>query len=98
MKTLMVVIGVLMAFPCYPFTCESGKLAREGMHKYEVVKNCGPPQSAEKVGFSNTVKGVRVVEEWVYIVKGRGGIKQVYLLQINGVGVVSEIQWIGQTD
>jgi len=83
----------------YAFRCgDRGKnLTREGMHKYQIIKDCGPPVSREIVGFDKRVNSYRIIEEWVYIINHYGN-KQMYLLKFNRDGVVVDIEWLGEQE
>ena len=50
--TLVLMLSFLCcsAATTYAFRCDSGKLATKGKHKYEILKDCGPPIQREVVG------------------------------------------------
>jgi hypothetical protein len=97
MKTLLVVLMILFlsvsagAFNCGP---NNQKLATKGMSKYQILKDCGGPVSSQVVGYDIRGSRLRIVEEWVYITESYG-VRQMYLLKINGKGVVADIEWLG---
>ena len=79
------------------FRCgDHGKnYASEGQHKYEILKDCGPPVSKEIVGVDDNDSKYRIVEEWLYIIE-KYGVKQMYLIKFDGNGVAVEIDWLGE--
>lgn len=101
-RTLAVVLAVLMIFifsvdSADAFNCgkDGRKLASTGMNKHQILKDCGPPQSKEIVGFDKKGGKYRIVEEWVYVINEYGH-KQMYLLKIDDKGIVAEIEWLGE--
>ena len=102
MKKIVILVIVLTllctsAFYTYAFHCGDGnrKLALEGMHKYQVLNDCGPPFSKEIVGVDKKGGSYRIVEEWLYIVKYYGK-KQMYLLKFDRKGILVEIDRMGE--
>jgi len=93
MKTvyMAVFLLVILTQPAFSFNCGNGKLLTEGMHKYQVIKDCGSPASSQIVWRSYSY-----VEEWVYIQR-QYGKKQMFLVRIDSRGVVSEIIWLGES-
>ncbi len=87
----------LSAFYSYAFYCGKGGryLAREGMHKYQILKDCGAPVLKEIVGVDKKGGSYRIVEEWLYIIKTYGH-KQMYLLKFDGKGILVEIDSLGE--
>ncbi|WP_020586352.1 DUF2845 domain-containing protein [Desulfobacter curvatus] len=81
--TLTVILTFLFSSAgyTYAFRCGDGKrnLASEGQHKYQILKDCGPPVSKEIVGVDKNSGVYRIVEEWLYIINERGS-KQMYLI------------------
>ncbi|UCF90483.1 MAG: DUF2845 domain-containing protein [Desulfobacterales bacterium] len=79
------------------FRCGYGgkNLASEGMHKYQVLKDCGPPISKEIVGVDEKGGSCRIIEEWLYIISDYGH-KQMYLIKFDGKGIAVEIDWLGE--
>jgi hypothetical protein len=83
----------------YAFRCgdRGNNLARERMHKYQILKDCGPPISREIIGFDKRVNLYRIIEEWVYVIDHYGN-KQMYLLNFNGEGILVDIEWLGEQE
>ncbi|WP_321419909.1 DUF2845 domain-containing protein [uncultured Desulfobacter sp.] len=81
----------------YAFRCGDGKrnLASEGQHKYQILKDCGPPVSKEIVGVDESRGVYRIVEEWLYIINERGS-KQMYLIKFDDKGIAVKIDWLGK--
>ncbi|NQT69141.1 MAG: DUF2845 domain-containing protein [Desulfobacteraceae bacterium] len=96
---LAVVLTLLgtSAVSTYAFYCghSNRNLAKEGMHKYQVLNACGPPVSKEIVGVDKNVESYRIVEEWLYITEYYGA-KEMYLLKFDGEGILVEIDWLGK--
>ncbi|WP_320043253.1 DUF2845 domain-containing protein [uncultured Desulfobacter sp.] len=74
MKQIITLTAILTflfgsAVNTYAFRCGEGKrnLASEGQHKYQILKDCGPPVSKEIVGVDEKGNTYRIVEEWLYI-------------------------------
>ena len=84
-------------FCSYAFYCgEGGRyLATEGRHKYQILKDCGPPVSKEIVGVDKKSGSYRIVEEWLYLIE-KYGHKQMYLLKFDEKGILVEIDWLGE--
>lgn len=100
MKQFIVLAATLTFLCCFAasthaFTCKDGSLAREGMHKYEILSNCGPPVSKEIVGVDEKDGSYRKIEEWLYIVDVYGH-KQMYLIRFDEKGIAREIVWLGE--
>ena len=95
----LMLIFCSIAISAHAFNCgEGGRyLATTGMHKYKILKNCGPPMHKEKVGVDIKKRSVRIIEEWVYIVDWYGH-KNMYMLRINAKGVVAEIVYMGEKE
>ena len=81
----------------YAFRCGTLRrnLAREGMHKYQILKDCGPPSLKETVGLDRRGGSYRIIEEWLYIINEYGH-KQMYLIKFDGNGIAVEIKWLGE--
>ena len=85
MKSFIILVSTLTFLFCfaistYAFRCGDGgrNLASDGMHKYQILKDCGPPFSKEIVGVDKKGGSYRIVEEWLYIINDYGH-KQMYL-------------------
>ena len=52
---------------------------------------------SQVVGYNYGAGKIRIVEEWVYVIKTYGN-KQMYLLKIGGNGVVAKIEWLGKIE
>jgi hypothetical protein len=89
---LFISVAIANAFNC---GADGSKLATKGMNKYQILSDCGPPASKEAVGFDKKGGQYRIVEHWLYIINEYGH-KQMYLLKINGEGIVDEIEWLGE--
>lgn len=102
MKKIIIILAVLFfATNVYAFRCgEYGRnLAREGMHKSEVLMDCGEPAAREVTGVR--IKGTRhrprevsKIEEQTYIIKEYGQ-KRVYRLKYDEDGVLDDIDYLG---
>ena len=81
------------------FRCGDGDkyLATKGMHKYQILKDCGPPESKEIVGVDKKGGAYRIAEEWLYIITTRGQ-NQMYLLKLDEKGILVEIDWLGEQE
>lgn len=79
------------------FRCgENGtKIADEGMHKYQILSDCGPPATKQVVGVNKRYGGYRIVEEWVYILNYTG-TGQIYVIRFDGDGIAVKIDWLGR--
>lgn len=79
------------------FRCGEGNkyLASEGMHKYQILKDCGEPYLREDVGYDKKNGSYRVMEEWVYIINDTGN-NQMYLIKFNKDGIADSIEWLGE--
>lgn len=103
MKKIIIMLVLLISFfvsaiPLYAFRCGNMDryIAREGMHKYQVLADCGSPVSKEIVGVDKQGHGsYRIVEEWVYIISEYGR-RQMYLLKFDGSGIVVKIDYLGE--
>ena len=102
MKNFIILISILTFLCCsagttHAFRCGDGgrNLAQEGMHKYRILKDCGPPVSKEIVGVDEKDGTYRKVEEWLYIINEYGH-KQMYLIKFDGKGVAAKIDWLGE--
>lgn len=98
-----IILTAMLTFLCYfvasthAFRCgDFGRnLATEGMHKYQILKDCGPPVSKQIVGVDVIGDSYRIVEEWLYIIEDYGH-KQMYLLKFHGKGIAVKIDWLGE--
>lgn len=103
MKKIIVILVLLILFfvtttPSYAFRCGNldRNVASEGMHKYQILKDCGSPVSKEIVGVDRQSYGsYRIVEEWLYVVSEYGH-KQMYLIKFDGKGKVVKIDYLGE--
>jgi hypothetical protein len=98
-RWIIILSVLLFSYTSYAFNCgaNNNRLATEGMHKYQILKECGAPLHSQVVGYNYGAGKIRIVEEWVYIIKAHG-IKQMYLLKIGGNGVVAKIEWLGKVE
>jgi len=102
-KLLLTLLAVFLlsatAFiaPAYAFRCGDGgrNLASEGMHKYQILKDCGEPDLKEVVGVDGNGRSCRIVEEWLYIINNFGN-KQMYLIKFDKNGIAIGIEWLGR--
>jgi len=96
---LVLLLSFLFIFHSYAlaFRCgENGtKIADEGMHKYQILADCGPPTAKQVVGVNKRYGGYRIVEEWVYILNYTG-TGQIYVIRFDGEGIAVKIDWIGR--
>ena len=98
MKFAIVFLSIFVAASSvYAFRCGPGgrNIAREGMHKYQVLKDCGQPISRETIGLDRSGGSYRFIEEWVYIEEDYGR-KQMYIIRFNEKGIAGEIEWLGE--
>ena len=97
LATMLIFFLLCSAVYTYAFRCGDGgrNLAREGMHKYQILKDCGSPVSKEIIGVDEKGGSYRIVEEWLYIINEYGH-KQMYLIKFDGKGIVVEIDWLGE--
>ena len=81
----------------YAFRCGkvNQNLAAEGMHKQQILNECGPPFTREIVGFDESGISSRIVEEWIYIIN-EYGYKHMYIIKFDGNGKAVEIDWLGE--
>lgn len=81
----------------YAFRCGEGNryIATEGMHKYQILKDCGEPYSREDIGYDKKHGSYRVMEEWVYIINDTGN-NQMYLIKFDRDGIADSIEWLGE--
>jgi hypothetical protein len=86
----------IQAATSHAFRCGDGGrlLASEGMHKYQILKDCGPPLAQEVVGIDKRVGSERIIEEWLYLVE-EGTQRQYYLIRFDRNGVAESIEWLG---
>ena len=102
MKKFIILAAILTFLCCsaastHAFRCGDGgrNLASKGMHKYQILKDCGPPVSKEIVGVDEKDGSYRIVEQWLYIINDYGH-KQMYLIKFDGKGIAVEIDWLGE--
>lgn len=100
MKVVIVLASLLtcscyLAMPATAFRCgeRNNKVATEGMHKYQILADCGEPASRDLVGYEKN----RVIEEWLYIIDD-GVNRQMYLIRFNQDGYAVKIEWLGKQD
>lgn len=89
LKIMLIVYLLLLWSQAEAFNCGNGKLATSGMHKYQIIKDCGAPTFQQVVGY------YPFREEWVYITE-QYGKRQMFLLKINSTGKVYDIIWLGE--
>lgn len=84
---------VMVSTPAHAFRCGSRNqyLASEGMHKFQILADCGEPASREIVGEEKN----RLLEEWLYIIDDSVN-RQMYLIKFNRDGYVDRIEWLGK--
>lgn len=91
------VLSLALIEPALAFRCgESGNnLAQEGMHKYEILKDCGSPYSKEIVGrdLREEDRGP-IYEEWIYLLTHYHP-NQMYLIRFDRDGYAREIRYLG---
>ncbi|MCM2264286.1 MAG: DUF2845 domain-containing protein [Desulfuromonadales bacterium] len=102
MKKHIILVSSLTILCCfaswsYAFRCGDGNryLATEGMHKYQILKDCGEPYSREDVGYDKNHGSYRVIEEWIYIIEDTGN-KQMYLIKFDRNGIADSVEWLGE--
>lgn len=98
MKLTIVFLSIFMAASsAYAFRCGPGgrNIASEGMHKYQILKDCGQPMSRETVGLDKSGGSYRFIEEWVYIEEDRGN-KYMYIIRFDNKGIAREIEYLGE--
>ena len=85
------------AFHSYAFSCGKGEkyIATEGWHKYQILKDCGPPVIKEDVGVAKKDGTYRIIEEWYYIID-KYGHKNMYRLKFDEKGIMVEIDFLGE--
>jgi hypothetical protein len=83
--------------PAHAFRCGDGNryLAAEGMHKYQILNDCGEPEAREIVGVDKRYGGYRIVEEWLYVIEDTGN-RQMYLIKFDREGRAVNIEWLGE--
>lgn len=83
--------------PAHAFRCGDGNrsLAAEGMHKYQILNDCGEPAAREIVGVDKRYGGYRIVEEWLYVIEDTGN-RQMYLIKFDREGRAVNIEWLGE--
>ncbi|MCK5609245.1 DUF2845 domain-containing protein [Candidatus Pacearchaeota archaeon] len=96
---VVVILFLLFTFyitHAHAFRCGEGgrNLAREGMHKNEILNDCGEPEVREVVGVDKSGGSYRKVEEHVYIIKTYGH-KRAYHLRYDEKGVLIDIDDLG---
>jgi len=85
------------AFQSYAFSCGQGGryLATEGWHKYQILKDCGPPVVKEDVGVAKKDGTYLTIEEWYYITD-KDGHKNMYRLKFDERGILVETDFLGE--
>ena len=99
----LIIWGTMLIFLCgtilnaYAFRCGTvnQNLAAEGMHKQQILNECGPPFTKEIVGVDEFWISSRIVEEWIYIIN-EYGYKHMYIIKFDGNGKAVEIEWLGE--
>jgi len=101
MKAFIILVSSLtclciFAATSHAFRCGEGNkyLATENMHKFQILKDCGPPVSQEVVGYDKEHGSYRIIEEWLYIVESSGQ-NQIYLIKFDRDGIAVQIDWLG---
>jgi len=61
------------------------------MHKFQILADCGEPDSREIVGEEKN----RILEEWLYIIDDSVN-KQMYLIKFDNEGYADKIEWLGK--
>jgi len=84
---------VMISSPAQAFRCGSHNqyLATEGMHKFQILADCGEPVSREIVGEEKN----RILEEWLYIIDDSVNL-QMYLIRFDRDGYADKIEWLGK--
>ena len=94
---LLLLLGCLMWLVpvSHAFRCGSRNqnLATEGMHKFQILADCGEPASREVVGYEKN----RVIEEWLYIIDDSVN-QQMYLIRFDQEGIADKIEWLGKME
>ncbi len=80
---------------CFPLWPGGRNIASEGMHKYQILKDCGQPISRETVGIDKRGGSYRFIEEWVYIEENRGN-KYMYIIRFDNKGIAGEVEYLGE--
>ena len=75
----------------FGFGSHNQSLATEGMHKFQILADCGEPVSREIVGEEKN----RLLEEWLYIIDDSVN-EQMYLIKFNRDGYAEKIEWLGK--
>ena len=90
---LLLVCAAMVAAPALAFRCGSHNqyLAAEGMHKFQILADCGEPVSREIVGEEKN----RILEEWLYIIDDSVNL-QMYLIKFDRDGYADKIEWLGK--
>ena len=85
------------AFHGYAFSCGKGEryLATEGSHKYQILKDCGPPVVKEDMGVAKKDGTYRIIEEWYYIID-EDDHKNMYRLKFDEKGILVETDFLGE--
>ena len=96
---LAVALTLFCTFTFYSYAFYCGKdgryLATEGRHKYQILKDCGPPVVKEDVGVAKKGGTYRIIEEWYYIID-KYGHKNMYRLKFDEKGILVEIDSLGE--
>ncbi len=101
-KVLMVLVVLCLSVThAYAFRCGEGErnLAREGMHKSEVLMDCGEPAATEVTGVrvrgsAHRPREISKIVEQTYIIKSYGQ-KRVYHLKYDENGILDDINYLG---
>lgn len=91
----LVPFALSLVSSAYAFRCGSRNqnLATEGMHKFQILADCGEPASREVVGYDKN----RVIEEWLYIIDDSVN-QQMYLIRFDQEGIAKQIEWLGKIE
>jgi hypothetical protein len=96
---LAVALTLFCTFTFYSYAFYCGKdgryLATEGRHKYQILKDCGPPVVKEDVGVAKKGGTYSIIEEWYYIID-KDGHKNMYRLKFDEKGILVEIDSLGE--
>ena len=90
--TFLITCVLVLPGNAWAFRCGSRNqyLASEGMHKFQILADCGEPVSREVVGEEKN----RLLEEWLYIIDDSVN-RQMYLIKFDNEGYAEKIEWLG---
>ncbi len=90
---LTVIFGFVPESRAFRCGSRNQNLATEGMHKFQILADCGEPASREVVGYEKN----RVIEEWLYIIDDTVN-RQMYLIRFDQEGIAEKIEWLGKME